>query len=168
MSRIRFRFWRSSVRFIGVIVPRRFRARFQQEWEAELEYREAMLARWDRLDWRSKFELLWRGLGAVWDALLLQRPRFEGDMFQDLRFGVRMLMKSPGFALVAVFSLALGIGANTSVFSLLDALLFKPLPAKQPEQLVIVGAQAPALPGRVFSSYSYPLFREMREKNTVF
>jgi len=41
----RFRFWRSLIRFIGVIVPRRFRARFQQEWEAELEYREELLAR---------------------------------------------------------------------------------------------------------------------------
>jgi len=46
----RFRFWRSLIRFIGVIVPRRFRARFQQEWEAELEYREELLVRWDRLD----------------------------------------------------------------------------------------------------------------------
>src|SRR5262245_36887742 len=156
------------IRFIGVIVPRRFRARFRQEWEAELEYREELLARWDRLDWRSKFELLWRSLGAFWDALWLQRQRLEEDMFQDLRFGVRMLMKSPGFGLAAVFSLALGIGANTSVFSLLDALLLKPLPVKQPEQLVIVGTQAPDQPGRVSSSYSYPVFREMREKNSVF
>ena len=52
------------IRFIGVIVPRRFRARFLQEWEAELEYREELLARWDRLDWSTKFELLWRSLGA--------------------------------------------------------------------------------------------------------
>src|SRR4030095_16746399 len=131
------------IRFIGVIVPRRFRARFRQEWEAELEYREELLSRWDRLDWRNKFELLWRSLGAFRDALWLQRQRWEEDMFQDLRFGVRMLMKSPGFALVAVFSLALGIGANSSAFSLLDAMLLKPLPVKQPEQLVIVGTQAP-------------------------
>jgi len=163
-----FRFWRWLITFIGVIVPRRFRARFRQEWEAELEYREELLSRWDRLDWWNKFELLWRSLGAFWDALWLQRQRLEEDMFQDLRFGVRMLMKSPGFALVAVFSLALGIGANTSVFSLLDALLLKPLPVKQPEQLVIVGVQTPTQPGRGFSLYSYPVFREMREKNTVF
>src|SRR5262245_7420449 len=156
------------ITLISVIVPRRFRARFRQEWEAELEYREELLSRWDRLDLWNKFELLWRSLGAFWDALWLQRQRLEEDMFQDLRFGVRMLMKSPGFALVAVFSLALGIGANTSVFSLLDALLLKPLPVKQPEQLVIVGTQAPDQTGRVSSSYSYPVFREMREKNTVF
>src|SRR5215470_6203922 len=164
----RFRFGRWLIRFIGVTVPRRFRARFRQEWEAELEYREALLARWDRLDWRNKFELLWRSLGAFWDALWLQRQRLEEDMFQDLRFGVRMLMKSPGFALVAVFSLALGIGANSSVFSLLDAMLLKPLPVKQPEQLVIVNMRPAGQPGRGFSAYSYPVFREMREKNTVF
>src|SRR5215470_5396308 len=163
-----FRFWLWLIRFIGVIVPRRFRARFRQEWEAELEYREELLSRWDRLDWRNKLELLWRSLGAFWDALWLQRQRLEEDMFQDLRFGVRMLMKSPGFALVAVFSLALGIGANSSVFSLLDAMLLKPLPVKQPEQLVIVNMRPAGQPGRGFSSYSYPVFREMREKNTVF
>jgi hypothetical protein len=82
------------IRFIGVIVPRRFRARFQKEWEAELEYREELLARWDRLDWRTKLELLWRSLGAFWDALWLQRLRWEDEMIQDLRFGVRMLLSS--------------------------------------------------------------------------
>ena len=150
------------------MVPRRFRARWQQEWEAELQYREAMLTRWDRLDWRNKLELLWRSLGAFLDALWLQRQRLEEDMFQDLRFGVRMLMKSPGFTLVAVLSLALGIGANTTIFSLLDAVLLKPLPVKQPEQLVVVNTQIPGRVGPGFSPYSYPVFREMRENNTAF
>src|SRR5262245_61919208 len=63
---------RRLIALIGVIVPRRFRARFRREWEAELEYREELLARWDRLDWHNKFELLWRSLGAFWDALWLQ------------------------------------------------------------------------------------------------
>jgi len=91
-----------------------------------------------------------------------------GSFIQDLRFGARMLIKNPGFTLVAALSLALGIGANSSVFSLLDALLLKPLPVKQPEQLVIVGTDTPSQPGRGFSSFSYPVFRELREKNSVF
>jgi hypothetical protein len=86
----RYRFWKWLIRLIGVIVPGRFRARFRREWEAELEYREALLARWDRLDWRNKIELLGRSLGAFWDALWLQPKRLEDEMFQDLRFGARL------------------------------------------------------------------------------
>src|SRR5262245_65178506 len=86
-----FRFWHWLIRFIGVIVPRRFRERFRQEWEAELEYREALLSRWDRLDWRNKLKLLWRSLGAFGAAVCLQMQRLEEDMFRELRFGLRMM-----------------------------------------------------------------------------
>src|SRR5215475_12184322 len=89
----RRRFWLWLVRAIGLIVPRRLRADWRQEWEAELRYREELLADWDNLNWRTKLDLLRRGLGAFWDALLLQPKRLEDEMFQDLRFGLRMMLK---------------------------------------------------------------------------
>jgi putative ABC transport system permease protein len=134
----RFRFWLWLIRVIGVLVPRGLRAGWRQEWEAELLYRESLLANWDRLDRRNKLALLWHSLGALADALWLQPRRWEDEMIQDLRYGVRMLLKSPAFTLAAILSLAIGIGANTALFSVINAVLWRPLPYPDAERLVRV------------------------------
>ena len=93
-------------------------------------------------------------------------------LVQDMRYAVRQLRKSPGFTAVAVVTLALGIGANTAIFTLVNALLLKMLPVRDPQQLVVVGDPARAN-GRSNGTpridiFSYPLYKELRDRNSVF
>ena len=89
------------------------------------------------------------------------------QVLQDLRFGLRMLRKSPGFATVAVLTLALGIGANTAIFSLVTAVLLRPLPYRDSGRLVQVKERDIAR-GRDFDWVSFPNFRDGAEQNRVF
>lgn len=154
---------------MGIIVPRALRSSWRQEWEAEIVYRENQLARWDKLDRTHKWDLLRRSLGAFWDAVRLQPRRLEDEMFQDVFFGLRMLRRSPVVSIVAILSLAAGIGANTLIFSVVNALLIRPLPYRSPEQLVkVFQAQPDPSKGMLPSLWSYPRYEVMHEHNQVF
>jgi predicted permease len=87
--------------------------------------------------------------------------RWIEDLWRDLLYGCRQMKKSPAFTLTAVVSLALGIGANTAIFSLADAVLLRMLPAKEPQQLVEITRVGGG-------SLSYPLYKYIREHNSVF
>ena len=103
-------------------------------------------------------------------ALLVGEP-MQG-LIQDLRFAIRQLRKSPGFAAVAVITLALGIGANTAIFTVVNGLLLKMLPVRDPQQLVVVGdptrAQQRSNGTPRTDVFSYPLYKELRDRNAVF
>ncbi len=87
--------------------------------------------------------------------------RWVDSLSQDLRYGARGLRRNPGFALVIVLSLALGIGANTAIFSVLNAVLLRPLPVARPEQLYALDISESKF--RAPQRFSYPLFEEMRD-----
>src|SRR5258708_12613989 len=97
------------------------------------------------------------------------------SLIQDLRFSLRQIRRSPAFMVTAVLTLALGVGANTAIFSLLDQALLRSLPVRAPEQLVILSATGKAWEGHssdhgagVEKSFSYPMYRDLRDRGTAF
>jgi predicted permease len=161
------------IHLLSALVPRRLRADWRQEWEVELRYREAALEAWERLDREGRAQLVKTSAGAFWDALWLQPRRWEDEMIQDLRYGARMLLKNRVFTVVAVLTLGLGIGANTAVFSLIDALMLRSLPVASPEQLALFGrgesiGLTNAFPNRSWDLFSYPFFQDVNRRKDIF
>ena len=102
-------------------------------------------------------------VGSIRDlAYQVKGGGFIETFWQDTRFSARMLRKHPGFSLIAVLTLALGIGANTAIFSIVNAVLLRPFPFQSPEELVIVGE------GAIAGTVSYPNFVDWRDDRNLF
>src|ERR1700687_2989923 len=86
--------------------------------------------------------------------------------WKDLRYAFRMLLKSPGFTLIAMLALGLGIGANTAIFSIFNGILWRPLPVKDPQQLVVLVTKTPSLDFPL--NLSYPDFQDYRQGKAAF
>src|SRR6266542_628846 len=97
--------------------------------------------------------------------LIERKGRMRMESFiQDLRYGARMFMKQPGFTLIAVVTLALGIGANTAIFSVVNAVLLRPLPYEESGRLVFLSERSQQMD----FSLSWPNYQDWRERNRVF
>jgi len=91
------------------------------------------------------------------------------NLTSDVRFALRSLAKAPVFSAVAVLSLALGIGANTAIFTLIDQLMLRLLPVKSPTELVMLDSQGNHFgDSRGANSFSYPMYRDFRDRSQVF
>jgi predicted permease len=97
----------------------------------------------------------------------VSRTRLLGDLLQDLRYGVRILAKQPGFTAVAVLALALGIGVNTAILSAVNGFVLRPLPVEKPEELVVPywGRKTDT---QVWGKFSYANYMDVREQNKSF
>jgi predicted permease len=136
--------------------------RFHLEMETIKNISRGMSAEEARLAARRDFG----GVEQVKEAYRdVSRFRWIEDIWQDLRHGVRILLKRPGFTLIALVTLSLGIGVNTAVFSLVNAALLRPLPLSQPERIVEV---TPVKKDYNIGAFSYPFYRDYRDKNEVF
>src|SRR6185295_2594318 len=149
------------------LAPPSRRREWRRQWRADV---------WHEWRWLSRQPpgvadragLIVRTAGALRHALWLRHHVRTVEMLtQDLRYGWRLLVRKPGFTAVAVLTLGVGIGANITVFSLMNAVLLRPLASYEPDRVVRLGARSAT--GRAVTrfSFSFPDFADIRERSTM-
>ncbi len=163
--------WR---RISTLLHPRRFRADLDDEMRLHLELRQQQQAERGLSQNEARFAAQ-RRFG---NATLLAEKSHSAwgwgwleSLVQDTFYGIRAMLRSPGITAIALLSLALGIGANTAIFTLMDAVMLRSLPVKDPAQLVMLGnGEANGITdgfGQI-NLYSYPVYRQIQKQNKVF
>jgi predicted permease len=154
------------IRMAAPLVPYDIRADWMREWRAELAYACSRAVKRGR---RLPLGCLWRSCGAFFHAAWLRWDRWRIEMIlQDLKHAIRALRAKPGFTAVTCLTLAIGIGGNAAIFGAVNAVLLRPLPYRDADQLVRVYKTLLKQPDRIGGTVSPPDYVDWRGDNTVF
>jgi putative ABC transport system permease protein len=154
----------------AALVPRGARHEWVEEWHAELWHRWDHLQSAGRISLGARLDLISKSFGAVTHAMWLAAREWRPHIvWYDLRFTIRNLLKKPGFTLIALGSLTLGIGANTLVFSIVDGLILHPFPYPEQNRLVGLGVAFPRLGGeqQFIEAISAPEYGDVQEQSAT-